>query len=531
MVLGLKDLTYLFTYLAFSSKFFCLGIEISGFKLEPRLATDNGWQKLITEVNSAGLSSSGESFVNSASAFVHDYTNFSPTISLNGDICQESPYFISSPVNENSLPLHIPMEKKSLSTFIMKKHIFDFSSPNFNFHIQYPRVKHFKNKLPELIIEPYQRLFSFAIEICMIPSIWYLEVIHCMYVGTAPHFTGVLMNYSLQDIVGSSVLSLGFLDEQFSIENCKNAVSNFGDDQISVNYEQICERVENCLLSRPLENGPFSKFRNEFEERIQRTYRPITPLNGFLSPRDFARFVILTSISTLPNSKYVSYISAERNFLPIRAMLCSLSYYGISGVTGLAFRSERRVAKVFSTKIQKWLTLTIPKFKEDCVETLQSGVKDKNRYPMFKELFDYFCQEIFSSGFIFENIKTFGIEFPNTSALYPQRILQPQYFPFIPSLTERKLYSEYDNSWIQAETEILVIPKALEKPIDTSKQIFSGKQYRKTRRKGASSRGVSRDESQDKQGTERLNLRTRLSRALRTRKAKDRVGIMNHVRG
>ncbi|POM84815.1 hypothetical protein CmeUKMEL1_14280 [Cryptosporidium meleagridis] len=487
------------------------GSKLTGYKLEPGIEADNGWQKIILGVNSAYDSSSGDLLLDSKTSFVNDYTNFEEaTISLNRDVCDENPDII---------------KRKSVSNFIRRGISINISNSNYNSNIQYPRVKHFKYTLPELVLEPYQRLMSFAIEVCMIPSIWYLEIIHCMHMGMAPFFTGMLMSYSLQDIVGASIMSLGYRNEKFSIYNCKNSVSIVADNQVSPYYDEICEKVEACIISRPFSNGPFSKLRTELQKRIDRSYKFIKPIDGFLDPKAFARFAILTTISNIQNNKFLSSISAERNFLVIRTMLSSLGYYALSSAAKLQFISEISVAKFFSVMIPMWLSMKISRYKKKCVEQIAAFSKTNIKS---YELLTYFCQEVISSGFIYENYDKPYVELERTDSLYPQRVLHTHYSHFIPDLSERKFYKEYDNSWAVFVTDSFKIPSIMEKPNGFSK-IYYSRQYKKTRKKATHGQDIGPFEK-NKNRTLRQIFRSQLTKVFFSKKTRNYLEIMNQVR-
>lgn len=71
------------------------------------------------------------------------------------------------------------------------------------------------------------------------------------------------MSYNLQDVVGTSIMSMGYKDEKFSIDKCKYSVSIFADEQISLYYDEICKEVEVFMKSRLSNNGPLSSLRTE----------------------------------------------------------------------------------------------------------------------------------------------------------------------------------------------------------------------------------------------------------------------------
>ncbi|KAJ1607115.1 putative secreted protein [Cryptosporidium canis] len=503
------------------------GSELTGYKLEPGLKADNGWQKMIIEVNNAYRRSSGSLLIDKRTTFTDDYTNFKEsTISINKDVCAEVPNAVGPRMPVFNFPIHIPLERKSVASFIRRGISIDLDDPDYNSNLQYPRVKHFKSKLPDLVIEPYQRLMSFAIEVCMIPSIWYLEIIHCMHMAMAPYFTGMLMSYNLQDIVGASIMSLGYVDEKFSIENCKNSVSIVGDDQISPYYDEICGKVEACVAARPFDNSPFSKMKAEFITRIDRSYSLIKPMEGFLEPKTFARFAILTTISSIPKNKFLSRVSSERNFLVIRSMLSCLGYYALSNIVGFKFVSEFHVASFFSKMIPEWMSMTISKFEKKCSSKLVSFSKAKDSSS--KQLFSYFCQELFSSGFIYENNSLY-INLVRFDPIYPQRILHAHYYSLVPSMVKRRPYTEYSKSWVEFQSGPFRVPSAMEKPSEHFPQLYYTKLNKKTRRMAPNGQGIGPLGGKDKRTVKRSRFR-KLSNIMRSKQRRNYVDILCNVR-
>ncbi|KAK9171048.1 hypothetical protein CmeUKMEL1_14275 [Cryptosporidium meleagridis] len=356
-------------------------------------------------------------------------------------------YFIP----KSAVPVHLPTEAKPDKITDYIKRTFDLNLSDINKLSNFPRVKHYRKSLVALPSEPYQRVMTFAIEQCMIPSIWYLELIHCMYLGMAPKFFGMVFSYSLQDIVGAALMSVGYKDERFIMENCFHAVSLVVDDYISPHYREICVAVQGCLKSKHFERY-FSKQKKEFETRIASSYSHIPEKLGFLKPMEFYRYAVLLSISLIKDKSVDIKVYPERNFLPIRIALASLAYYAMSTNQNWVFESEKKVLVFFTKTILNMLFeisfVSIP----GCVKKLTKFSHEAN---VVKEIiFELFCKEIFSAGFVVDATNESNAD-PNlhSMAVMPQRIAHPSYSSFIPDLTNDVKYSE-DESWIHALIEV-----------------------------------------------------------------------------
>ncbi|EAK89516.1 hypothetical protein [Cryptosporidium parvum Iowa II] len=349
------------------------------------------------------------------------------------------------------VPVHLPTEAKPNRITDYIKRTFDLNLSDTIKLSNFPRVKHFRRSLVLLPSEPYQRVMTFAIEQCMVPSTWYLELIHCMYLGMAPKFLGMVFSYSLKDIIGAALMSVGYKDERFIMENCFYAVSLVVDDYISPHYREICIAVHACLESKHFERY-FSKQKREFETRIANTYSHIPEKLGFLKPMEFYRYAVLLSMSLIKDKNVDIKIYPERNFLPIRIALASLAYYAISTNQSWVFDTEKKVLLFFTKTILNMLfevsLLSIP----GCVKKL---AKFSHEAKADKEIiFELFCKEIFSAGFIVDaTIESYADPNLHSMAVMPQRVLHPSYSSFVPDLTNDVKYSE-DESWINAQIEV-----------------------------------------------------------------------------
>ncbi|KAH8740525.1 hypothetical protein FG386_002107 [Cryptosporidium ryanae] len=338
---------------------------------------------------------------------------------------------------------HIPSKKASLVQYKLGKSYIKGGFMDLQKKFFYPRVKSYRKELPQVITEPYQRLMTFAIEVCMVPSVWYLELVHCMFVSTLPYLNGMLMSYSLQDIIGSALMSMEYKNEKFNLESCMESASNVKDDAISSQSVEICHRMKTCLDSREFSSGDFYELEPELSYRIKNMYGNIQALSGMLKPSLFARYSVLYSIHLLsskfkPNDEY-----PEVNFLPIRIMNASLSYYAMAKKLNLSFQSESKVVELFA----KIITSLMFEDASVIIDICRKSIIDFGNKHLDGKILEVFCKEIFSVGFINEDI---GIHINKVDGylVHPKRILLESYISVIPEMMQSLPIDRYDYSWL-----------------------------------------------------------------------------------
>ncbi|KAF7456017.1 putative Secreted Protein (WYLE family) [Cryptosporidium felis] len=358
---------------------------------------------------------------------------------------------------QSNFPIHVVGESKSFREFMklqktkMKSRLgFSSDDDSHDQHTDYffPRLTPFKN-LPELTAEPYQRVMSFAIEVCMIPYLWYLELVHCMYMGTAPYFEGVLMSYSLQDLVGSAINTIGYSDEGFSLENCYNSVSMVADNHISPNYIEICTKMSQCLESKPFQSGSFSHLASEFETRIENTYKVFTQF-GDKDYRKLGRFFLRSSLFIFTSKmRELTVNHPERNFLVIRSMISNFALYLLQKERFSSQNSGQEMTMLFLI-FMRGLTKKKEDFLNKCSNYLGIILELKKRHVSFERAL---CKEFISIGFIKDDVTSFGDEDAFAKSLLPARILSKSYGALVPSMVDSKDISDLDRRWISAIIE------------------------------------------------------------------------------
>ncbi|KAH8583340.1 uncharacterized protein ELE39_000108 [Cryptosporidium sp. chipmunk genotype I] len=374
-----------------------------------------------------------ESFVSSST---NNYFPFEkPQQSMCSDIIYYSPTrYLNSECDSRGFNIHIPRENKNTLIFSYNSQDSLIKSRINLTQAHFPRFKHFNKNLPKLPYEPYQRVMTFAIEVCMIPSIWYLELIHCMFMGLAPFFSGMLMSYSLQDVVGSAVKTMGYLDESFSIENCYRSVSSFTDLQIRTKYQEICNSMSQCLLSNQFSSEQYLRLKEEFQQRIDSAYSEIESQEKTEQYKNYARHSLLLSLSSKTINLGLEDAAVERNFLVIRAMVLSMGYL----VNKFIPTTENTIFERMS-KITRFLhSMLFSQFKyymKICLDSFPKILGSKSK--TFQEISELFCKEFLSFGFIDEKVEMIGDDLDAfNTAISPSRVLDPAYASVIPSFID-----------------------------------------------------------------------------------------------
>ncbi|KAH8740630.1 hypothetical protein FG386_002212 [Cryptosporidium ryanae] len=426
--------------------------------------------------------------------FGSEYALISEAVSaIHGDIIDDCDFFPQDHLQSDS-PFHIPFEHKSLNEFRDLKYgignIFKIDDTYLlklgnsrepdNQMLFFPRIKHFRRKLPVLPPEPYQRLMTFAIEVCMMPKLWYLELIHCMFMGMAPFFKGMLMSYSLQDVVGSALMTVGYLDSNFSMENCYRAVSMVSDNNISPNYEYICDKMKACLESGVFENGEYARFKTEFEKRIEENYKPAQ--NTDIELLNLPNFYLKMGISSSPFSGGYTKNHNVRTFYPVRVMVSMISIVSIAKSFSSILSVIALNFDTFNTFFSYTPLISIDKYFKYCRRFLRTNVKLNHRIHGY--LIECLCKDFMSVGFIDESFNVIGSDREKfIQATMPSRVLSKGYGSVVPSMLVDEEIENIDTEWLDFtpdEDEITEAPL----PRPATHRFYKSKLFSKTKRKG-----------------------------------------------
>lgn len=125
--------------------------------------------------------------------------------------------------------------------------------------------------LAQMPVDPLERVYSYAVNNIEIPSAFYLEQVHCMYIGIKPFLNGILVSYSLQDLIGAAIYSVG-PDSVFKDYLCIQAVNMWSDDQIVPNSNEICMRAKKCLENKEFKDRKAKPMLTEYVNKINNIY-------------------------------------------------------------------------------------------------------------------------------------------------------------------------------------------------------------------------------------------------------------------
>ncbi|KAH8740626.1 hypothetical protein FG386_002208 [Cryptosporidium ryanae] len=143
-----------------------------------------------------------------------------------------------------------------------------------------------------LPLEYNERLLSFGVNICNLPSLWYLELSFCMHKGVTKFTTGVLTSYTLQDIIGAALDSMELPSEGFSVSRCTVAVKKFSDVAINENSKEVCNIMASCLSSKEFLSDKKKRIAKKWEKNITNIYKEMPPFFRGQQPRSYAQKII-----------------------------------------------------------------------------------------------------------------------------------------------------------------------------------------------------------------------------------------------
>ncbi|KAL7066610.1 hypothetical protein ACR3K2_29650 [Cryptosporidium serpentis] len=323
-------------------------------------------------------------------------------INADGQINNQSKY------SKSAIPIHVPRMMNKLSKKLN-------------------RIPIISQSPPILPLEPVERLISFTIEICKLPSLWYLELIYCMYKGVLPYINGMLMSYSLQDIVGAALASMDLPSEGFNTRYCKIAIPLFSDIAIQPYGDQICSKMRQCLTDREFLDGENIYRTKKWEDRIINIYKDKPSFYRGLHSRSYAQKIITEILmyrrKTLKNTKkYFSFnkkVNIDKLFYVIRyfnmifilneflidngyknpdVFEVSINDYSVIGDNSL---NKKSVLKMIASCIDNLIDVHFMSNTVDYLPYLTSiGYS-----PFSNAIMEYACTKMISIGFISKSVE------------------------------------------------------------------------------------------------------------------------------
>lgn len=195
-----------------------------------------------------------------------------------------------------------------------------------------------------LPLEAQERIISYAINICKLPSLWYVELVYCMHRGVTKYTTGILTSYTLQDIVGASLASMDLPSESFSLSRCKLSIFLFSDIAINQKSSEVCNIMLTCLTSKEFLRNNKSQVR-KLEKEIINIYKEKPPFFRGQQPRSYAQKIIVGLLMARREKDYVSKTNkSKRNK---RAKIPDKLFYVIRYFNFIMILTEYLIRKGF----------------------------------------------------------------------------------------------------------------------------------------------------------------------------------------
>ncbi|KAH7647875.1 hypothetical protein FG379_000502 [Cryptosporidium bovis] len=335
--------------------------------------------------------------------------------------------------SQNLLKTHIPN-----SEF---KPLLKINSSNGNNVIYLNRRNIPRSELNSLPLEPFQRVMTYAIEFNLIPDMWFLELIYCLYYSVSTYLDGIAMSYTLQEILSSALLTLDYKTGSFLIERCFSSVRRFNDDKISSKYVEICNSMFKCLDSKKFLSPESSELSKTLAIRIENTYKQyftLKNLDGTFDHKLFGKYSLLLSISIFNNKKRsLSMYSLEKNYLVISSMNASLALrlLAISVNCPVSECSDSNIVELGYKIVNSVKDLANEFAIQKCIYLLFSSTFFKSAMKI--HMASEFCVGLLSLGFINEKITVpSGIDLNLLSkAVMPYRITYPHYLGLVPVIS------------------------------------------------------------------------------------------------
>ncbi|KAH8742084.1 hypothetical protein FG386_003411 [Cryptosporidium ryanae] len=247
-------------------------------------------------------------------------------------------------------------------------------------------------------IDPLERVYYYGVELIEIPSLFYLENLHCMYSGIKPFVNGLLPSYSLQDLMGASLFMIG-IGKKFKEYLCIQAVNLWSDDSIVPHSKEICSRVKKCLSSNEFESKKYKPLVTKYSKRIDEIYQGKRHM-GADSAKAYAEKAfqqIVNVFHTFEAHKRPDYI--EKLFVIVRAirfMIYANELLIKSGVKKKPVFKAKKVADVIQYSVFRVEPVSMVRF---CVAHFLT-VRFKFRKNMGIAVIEEACAHSLSFGFI-----------------------------------------------------------------------------------------------------------------------------------
>ncbi|KAH8583341.1 uncharacterized protein ELE39_000109 [Cryptosporidium sp. chipmunk genotype I] len=93
------------------------------------------------------------------------------------------------------------------------------------------------------------RFMLFALEECLLPSKFFIQVAFCTFDAIYPFLEGVPSGEVMQDIIGAAMYSINKIEDNFSfdVDYCCNAIAMIPDPHINSDIDSKCHNISLCM--------------------------------------------------------------------------------------------------------------------------------------------------------------------------------------------------------------------------------------------------------------------------------------------
>ncbi|KAL3126586.1 putative secreted protein [Cryptosporidium hominis] len=94
-----------------------------------------------------------------------------------------------------------------------------------------------------------ERFMLFALEECLLPSKFFIQVAFCTFDAIYPFLEGVPSGEVMQDIVGAAMYSVNKIGDDFSFDTkyCRKAIAMIPDSRINLEVDSKCNDISLCM--------------------------------------------------------------------------------------------------------------------------------------------------------------------------------------------------------------------------------------------------------------------------------------------
>ncbi|KAJ1612423.1 putative secreted protein [Cryptosporidium canis] len=190
------------------------------------------------------------------------------------------------------------------------------------------RLKPPKETLSISIFPPVvaERFMLFALEECLLPSKFFLQVAFCTFDAIYPFLEGVPSGEIMQDITGAAMYSVNKVEDEltFNLDYCRKAISMIPDERINSNTDSKCHNISLCIHQNLLPQLSSSLSALSWDQLIEKSFE-LHQLEYQLRMNESLESILWKIIKfTHKSKKWKRYKNPNKLFTIIRAYILTL---------------------------------------------------------------------------------------------------------------------------------------------------------------------------------------------------------------